>query len=302
MVRPGEVIRYAPRRPLALVVSAGGEGTASVREALARAGFAERSARPASAAGWSEAVAADLVVLDGENVDVAETLLNASEAGRIDPGIPVLVSSPGPVPSELALEWLRAGAWEVVATPADTEALSLFVTNLVRGRRTPPSAGPEGDTYPEGAEVGEGAEAHAPPRLEQKEPYSWRPLVRVTEETIFLARRQHRPLACLAFVPVWREPDSASAPMLLANRLARTTLAQVRGADLVGISEHGAILAVLPDTDTVGATLIMNRLLATLRDEIRAWGMVAGIGAGQCDLDRDDTAAGFLLRALGAAG
>jgi hypothetical protein len=290
MVRPGEVISYAPRRPLALVVSAGGDGTASVREALARAGFAERSARPASAAGWSEAVAADLVVLDGENVNVAETLLNASEAGRIDPGIPVLVSSPGPVPSERELEWLRAGAWEVVATPADTEALSLFVTNLVRGRRTPPGAGPEGDTDP------------AAPRPEQKEPYSWRPMVRVTEETIALARRHRRPLACLAFVPVWREPDSASAPMLLANRLARALLAQVRGADLVGISERGAILALLPDTDSVGATIIMNRLLATLRDEIRAWGMVGGIGAAQCDLGPDDTAAGLLLRAVGQAG
>jgi DNA-binding response OmpR family regulator len=295
LVRPHEAIRFAARRPLALVVSAGGDGTATVREALARAGFAEESALPA-AAGWDATASADLVVLDGENVDVEETLVRASEAGRLDPGIPVLVSSPGPVASERQLSWLRAGAWEVVATPADAEALSLFVTNLVRGRRPAPGAVPEGDMDPEAAE------GDAAPRPAQKEPYSWRPLVRVTEETLSLARRHHRPVACLAFVPVWREPDSASAPMLLANRLARTLLAQVRGSDLVGISDHGAVLAVLPDTDTVGGAIISRRLLTTLRDEIRAWGMVAGIQAGQCDADRDETAAGFLLRAVGQAG
>jgi hypothetical protein len=295
LVRPHEVIRYATRRPLALVVSAGGEGTATVREALARAGFAEQLTLPGTA-GWDATVSADLVVLDGENVDVEGTLVSASEAGRLDPGIPVLVSSPGPVASEQQLKWLRAGAWEVVATPADTEALSLFVTNLVRGRRTPPVAGDEGDVDPDAAE------GDAPPPSPRKEPYSWRPLVRVTEETVSLAGRHRRPVACLAFVPVWREPDSASAPMLLASRLARTLLAQVRGSDLVGISEHGAVLAVLPDTDPVGAAIISSRLLATLRDEIRAWGMVAGIQAGQCDFDRDETAAGFLLRAVGQAG
>lgn len=285
MVRPSETIRYAPRRPLALVVSAGGDATTTVREALASAGFSERSALPA-AGGWDATDAADVVVLDGETVDVAETLVGASEAGRIDPGVPVLVAAPGPVAADRQLEWLRAGAWEVVATPADTETLSLFLTNLLRGRRTPPGA----------------VRLEDEPRPPQKEPYSWRPLVRVTDESLALARRHHRPLACLAFVPVWREPDSASAPMLLANRLARTLLTQVRGSDLIGISEHGAVLAVLPDTDPVGAHIIENRLLASLRDEIRAWGMVAGIGAGLVEMESDDSAAGFLLRAVAETG
>jgi DNA-binding response OmpR family regulator len=289
MVRPPEIIRYAQRRPLAPVVSAGGEGTATVREALARAGFAERSALPA-AAGWDATEPVDLIVLDGENVDVAETLVSASEAGRIDPGVPVLVASPGPVTSERQLGWLRAGAWEVVETPADTEALALFLTNLVRGRRAPPGA--EAD--------GVGAEDDAL-RLPTKEPYSWRSLVRVTEETLSLARRHGRPVTCLAFVPVWREPDTATAPMLLANRLARTLLSRVRVADLVGISEHGAVLVILPDTDTGGSPIIMNRLASTLRDEIQAWGMVAGVEAAQCDPGRDDTAAGLLLRAVSEA-
>lgn len=284
MVRPSETIRYAPRRPLALVVSAGGDATSTVREALAAAGFSERSAIPSSD-GWDTTEAVDVVVLDGENVDVAETLVGASEAGRIDPGIPVLVAAPGPVASDRQLEWLRAGAWEVVSTPADTEELSLFPKNLLRGRRTPPGAPATDD----------------PPRPPQKEPYSWRPLVRVTEESLSLTHRHGRPLACLAFVPVWREPDSASAPMLLANRLARTLLAQVRGADLIGISEHGAVLAVLPDTDPVGATIIQNRLIASLRNEIRAWGMVAGIDAGLVHARKDETAAGFLLRGVGEA-
>lgn len=285
MVRSSETVRYAPRRPLALVVSAGGAATASVREALASAGFDERSAAPAPG-GWDATDSADVVLLDGETVDVAETLVGASETGRIDPGVPVLVAAPGPVSTDQQLEWLRAGAWEVVATPADTEALSLFLTNLVRGRRTPPG----------------GPRVEDEPRPPQKEPYSWRPLVRVTEETLALARRHARPLACLAFVPVWREPDTASAPMLLANRLARTLLTQVRGADLIGISEHGAVLAVLPDTDPIGAHIIQNRLLATLRQEIRAWGMVAGLETGLVEIDDDDSAAGFILKAVSQAG
>jgi DNA-binding response OmpR family regulator len=289
MVRPPEIIRYAQRRPLALVVSAGGEGTATVREALARAGFAEQSALP-GAAGWDATDSIDLVVLDGEAMDVAETLVSASEAGRIDPGIPVLVSSPGPVSSDRQLGWLRAGAWEVVETPADTEALALFLNNLVRGRRGPP--GPEAD--------GAGAEDDAL-RAPRKEPYTWRPLVRVMEETLSLARRHGRPVTCLAFVPVWREPDTATAPMLLAHRLAHTLLTRVRVADLVGISEHGALLVILPDTETGGSPIILNRLLSILRDEIQAWGMVAGIEAGQCDPGPDDTAAEFLLRAVSEA-
>jgi hypothetical protein len=276
--------------PAALVVGGTGPAIAVVRQALADAGFAERI-RSATGSGWTDGEPADLVVLDAAEVDVVTALAAVAQS---DPRVPIVVAAGEEVDAEERRAWLRAGAWEVVYPRADAEALALFFSNVVRGRPPPPDRPPKPD---------DPAHYRAGYR---KDPYAWRPLCRVVEETLALTRRHGRPLACIAFLPEWGEPGTASAPVLLADRLARTLLPHVRGDDLVGITEHGAVLAVLPETTSDGAHVIQLRMLELLRGEVRALGMVTGIRTamahvGDHDEVASESAARFLLRAVARA-
>jgi hypothetical protein len=272
----------APRPLLAVIVSGGSDGLDTVRAALKQAGLEERVV-PFAPGWWGATGPADLVVLDGAGNDIPDTLARAAADGHVDPGVPVLVAMPAPVGSDRQLEWLRAGAWDVIATPADTESLALFVTNLLRERSSaigPPTSG---------RAVGR-----------ERVPYPWGPLVRATGETLHLAFRSRRPLACLAFVLDWATTDPFSSPVLLAHRLARDLIRQVRKADLVGISEQGDILIVLPDTRPEGADAIHGRLLRALQHEARAMAVITGVRsatgiAAEDDPDGGDSAAAFLL-------
>jgi hypothetical protein len=265
--------------PLALVVSQDGVAPDTVRAALATAGFSERVAVPEST-GWDESERPDVVVLNADGMDVLETLLAAGEADRLHPTMPVLVVTPDHVPAERVMAWRRAGIWEVVPSPVDAELLSPFLRNLVRAHRPPPTLRP-----------GE-------PVADLKEPYTWRPFLRVAEETLALTRRYDRPLACLAFVPEWREPGSASAPLLLATRLARTLMGRMRGGDIVGLSEHGAVLVLLPDSDPAAADRLEERLREELHAEIRSWGMVTRVQSAAVHAGGGESAAGILLAAV----
>jgi hypothetical protein len=249
--------RDPTRRPLALVVSAGGHTNDTVRAALKRAGIVERVVPP-SEHGWDTTERPDLIVIDGTDLDLEEILARAAAGGRLDPAVPLLGSAPGPIDSNRQRQWLTAGLWEVITTPTDDEALALFLTNLLRGRSPPASAIADDD--------GE-AEANS-----ARAPYAWRILVRATAECLSLASRHGRPLACVAVVPEWPDPDVTDRRTLLTGFLAPLILGRVRKSDLVGMSDD-AVLAVLPDTGLEGATVLRERLIRDLRREVQESGM-----------------------------
>jgi DNA-binding NarL/FixJ family response regulator len=279
---------------LALLVGVAGGRLKIVRRALAEAGIAERKAR-ATGEGWERTEPPDVVILDAAKLDPAGTLSAATAAGRLDASVPVVVlAEEGRADTAARRAWLRAGAWDVISPGMEPELLALSLGNLVRGRPAPPDRAPE---------AGDPAAYRA--AGDRKEPYAWRALVRVADETLALARRQRRPLTVVAFVPEGTEPPSA-VPILLAERLARALLPRVRGEDLVGITEHGAILVVLPETTPEGARFMQQRMLDHLRDEVHALGMVTDLGTsmahiGHDDLDSGDSAVRFLLRVAGRA-
>jgi hypothetical protein len=281
-------------RYTALVVGGAGQGMGEVVRTLRAAGFQDRRVGP-DPAGWYAQGRPDLVVLDAGEVDIEATLGRATAAGSLPAGMPVIAVAPDRIDGETLRRLLRAGAWLVVGSPADTETLGLFLANVLRGRPTPADRAPDPD---------DPADYRAGKR---KEPYPWRALVRVTSETLSLARRYRRPLAVVAFVPEWNEPGSVSAPILLAHRLARGVLETVRGDDLVGLTENGAIVAVLPETGQDGARAMQNRMIGLLREQIRALGMVADlrtamIHAGDDADEGSESAARLLLRAVAEAG
>jgi DNA-binding response OmpR family regulator len=288
--------RSRPRR--VLVVSDGGAWVESVLKSLTRTGIMGDRARP-GADGWEPHGPADAVVLDMDalsaaGVDLATVVDRALATARLDLSMPILAVAPGPVTREDRRQWLEAGAWDVLALPVDEEVLGLILTNLLRGRPPPPDRPPRPDDpalYRAGY---------------RKDPYPWRVLVRVIGETLLVARRHRRPLACVSFVPEWNEPRSTAGPILLADRLARSILPFVRGDDLVGLTEQGAILVILPETTPDGARAIQVRMLKRLQDQIRVLGMLTGIRtatvhAGGDDDPGEDSAARLLLRAVSRA-
>jgi DNA-binding response OmpR family regulator len=262
---------------LALVVTAGGDPPAQVRAGLDNARIAHLVTTPGPQ-GWLAPDRPDLVVIEERSVDVLEVLDRALEGGRLAPAVPVLILYDGSDEPERPIAWFRAGAWDVIRMPVDPDILTARLTNMTRSMR--PAA--EGSS---------------------RAPYAWRYLVRVTDETLALGQRQGRPVACLAFAPEWRDRESTTRPTILAARLAATVMERARTGDVVGISENGVLLMVLPDTGLDEARILETRLLEALTARARELGVETDIRSTAAVADAEaedygDSAARFLLSVL----
>jgi hypothetical protein len=202
------------------------------------------------------------------------------EGGRLRPGIPLLlVVRRRPEPADLQ-DWLRAGVWDLVHVPLDARLLGLRLRNLMGHRRQP---------LP-------GRTGIAPVR-----PYSWAGLVRATDETLALARRFDRPISCVAIAVHGDPADPPDDDARLLHRLGVATQEWVRGSDLVGTSDSGVVLVVLPDTPLEEARLLTTRLVATLERRLRRWSILARLEAHSSSPRPDHSASDFLLQAARSA-
>jgi len=66
---------------------------------------------------------------DANGVEVCRAL---RQDPLIPPGLPIIGITPGPVVRNLRLSWLRAGAWDVFASPLDAEELVLKLGSYLR--------------------------------------------------------------------------------------------------------------------------------------------------------------------------
>jgi hypothetical protein len=219
---------------------------------------------------------ADLVLVDRALLDGPQTIASWLDSGVLDGGTPLLLTAPSPMDPGDYREWLEAGIWEVVRLPVDPALLSLRLKNLLGGR------------------VGAGA-----PSITPMGPYPWPALVRATEETLALGRRYGRPVSCVALAVEAGSPEAPRSPRLM-YRLGVAAQEWVRGSDLVGLSEHDVLLAVLPDTTGYYADILGPRLVAAVERSLKRAGFVAGLRSAtvEATTDRVQSAPDFLLAAV----
>lgn len=219
------------------------------------------------------------LVLDGRDRDIATFVAEGIQSGRIGPQMIVLAVVEETPDPELYREWLRAGIWDVARVPLDAELLALRIGNVLKACAS---------GYPR--------RSHPPAFLD---PYSWPSLVRVADETLALASRYHRPLACVAIGLDWQNGASGDSAQEIAGRLAAAAQQRVRGSDIVGVSHGGILLVLLPDTDRPRAAVFTGRMLQFLESRLKEWEVLGRLQSGLSLASENGSrsAAEFLLAA-----
>jgi PleD family two-component response regulator len=182
---------------------------------------------------------------------------------RIQPAIsraaPIVIVAGRPVPRRTHMQGLRAGAWDVIGSPMDPEAVALKLTALVAAKKEADAARTRGLL-----DVETGL-------------YNHRGILARAAELVADARRHGRPLGIIACaaepVPVggWRDAASSEEAMNEWIRLFSRTLAlDLRTADALGRLSRRTFIIAAPHTDPAGALELGKRVLGLARGFVRA--------------------------------
>lgn len=215
-------------------------------------------------------------VLVDEEVEPA-SVGDAIANGWVRSTSPVFVVARRLPDRERYMEWLQAGAWDILKVPLENVALALRLHNILRGHMTPQEA----------------AEAGAR--------YSFDSLVRVADETLSLAHRYDRPLHCAAVALSWPDAPRDEVSGVL-DRLAESIQRLTRRSDLIGVADGRTLLLLLPDTDEAGARTFLDRVDQSLQQELKAWGILATLRCGLVASDGRASGGELLDAAVGAVG
>ena len=199
---------------------------------------------------WRDARSADAILVD-DSLDPGH-IREALERGWIHGTAPVFVVAQRLPGRDRYVEWLEAGAWDVVKVPLECTPLALRLRNILDTDR------PE----------------KRPPKVRR---YSLQTLEKVADEALALAHRYDRPLYCVALAVDWPETGSDTHPVV--ERLADVAQGMVRRSDLLGLGDERTLLVLLPDTDEEGTGVFMARLVATLEERLKEWGVIATLRA-----------------------
>jgi PleD family two-component response regulator len=194
-------------------------------------------------------------------VVVGETLggVPATEACRIlrsmstfNLATPVLVATTSLVREEQRIEHLRAGAWDTIRVPTNTEELVLRIRRFVEAKILADLAQDEG-------------------MLDLRSGfYNLRGLLRRTEEEASEAWRFRRPLSCVVFgmersVEETLLRGAEEQPRIaLEKDLVEVFRRASRRSDVIGRLSVTDFIVLAPSTDEEGAVLLAERLLAEM--------------------------------------
>lgn len=200
------------------------------QQALERA----RSARP------------DLVILDAQMPDLHgfEVCRQLRNDPRFSATTPILITTAGPSGRAQRLEAYKAGAWEFLGQPLDGESLLLKLSTFLASKL-------EADRLREES------------LLDQLTGlYNMRGLSRRAREIGAEVFRRHQSLACVVFAPTGEGTVDQ-----VAERIGRTLRAQGRSSDAIGRVGEGEFAVIAPDTESVGAVRLFERLERLLEAE-----------------------------------
>jgi diguanylate cyclase (GGDEF)-like protein len=240
-----------PRAPLALIVAEHEWATRSLESVLAPNGYAvQRAYTGRTAFERARAMNPDLLFVDMRLPDM--DAVHVCRALRTDPrflvATPILAISSGVPDRQQRLALLKAGAWDVIGLPTDTEELLLRLDTWVRAKI-------------------ESDETRETSLLDQITGlYSLRGLLRRARELTSEAVRHDRSLACIA---IGAEQSgfletTADTSSELAGRIAQVFRQISRESDAIGRFGESDFIILAPDTDAAGAERLARRVLDAL--------------------------------------
>ncbi len=186
----------------------------------------------------------DVHLPDWDGLQLCRALRDEPKVGLRTP-IVMLAASPPTRHQRVAA--LRAGAWDVLSLPAETEELLLKLEAYARGRV-------EADQLPDGGLVDQASGL-----------YNVRGLERRARELGSEARRQHKPVACVVFgADVDREHAATTAGV--SEEMARVLRRAGRVSDAIGRLSDTEFAVLAPDTDATAAVTLAQRLMDALQE------------------------------------
>ncbi|MGQ0539532.1 MAG: response regulator, partial [Gemmatimonadaceae bacterium] len=221
----------------------------TLESVLGQAGFAVvraytgRQALDVARRTQPDAVILDVGMPDIGGIEVCQLL--RTEAG-LTPSTPIVMTTAGPASRALRLEALRAGAWELLGEPIDSEALLLKMDAFVQSKR-------------EIDQIRDTAVIDAVTGL-----YNVRGLARRAREIGADAARRHAALACVVLAPGADVPESVlehhEDVARLVSYLGEICRDTTRTSDAVGHLGHLEFAIIAPSSDMAGALRIVERL------------------------------------------
>jgi PleD family two-component response regulator len=193
------------------------------------------------------AVAPDAVMVRGGTggLPAAEVVRCLRGEAAVGAGTPVVAMVVAPLVRAERLELLRAGAWEVLATPVDAEELVARMHVFLAAKR-------EADRAREESLVDSATGLYSPAGL-----------VRRMREMGMGALRRHEPLGCVVIAADDPEGDPEDPPWN-GDEVARRVAAAVRGSDAAGRLGRTQMVVLAPCTGPTGTLAVARRLLAAL--------------------------------------
>jgi DNA-binding response OmpR family regulator len=191
----------------------------------------------------------DLLVLDESLPDVAalDVCRALSDGSGYDHSVPVVITSPTPVSAQTRMQAYRAGAWEYCGRPVDLEPVFVKLETFLRARNELVVARAEDFV-------------NATTGL-----YTSFGLRQLAGKLGARALRRHEPFACVAFAPQVADREVASTTLWKESAAGFADVAHVfreqsRQSDVVGHVGDSRLAILAPDTDAVGARLMVARL------------------------------------------
>lgn len=263
------------RAPLALIVNDQDWAARSLREILARAGYAVlRVYNGAQTLEAVRGVRPDLVLLHSHLPDMSG--IQVCQMLRAEPRIrastPILVTMEAPFARARRLEAFRAGAWELLSFPLDPEELLARLDIYVAAKL-------DADRVREGSLLDHLSGL-----------YNARGLLRRAREFGAQAYRHRRPLGCAVFAPDLDHGGEAAAPEVphetpsaVVVLLARVFQGSGRQSDAIGRVAAAEFVVIAPETGDAGIMRMAERLVGAVenaqrgeREGVPAFAMRAG--------------------------
>jgi len=238
-----------PPPPLVLVANDQEWSARTLESVLGQAGFAVvraytgRQAVDIARRTQPDAVILDVGMPDIGGIEVCQLLRN--DVG-LSQSTPIVMTTAGPASRALRLDALRAGAWELLGEPIDSEALLLKMGAFVQSKR-------EIDRVRDTAVIDPATGL-----------YNVRGLARRAKEIGADAARRHAALACVVVAPTSDVPESALAEhedvarvVAYLSEICRET---TRTSDAVGHLGQLEFAIIAPASDMAGALRIVERV------------------------------------------
>lgn len=238
-----------PPPPLVLVANDQEWSARTLESVLGQAGFAVvRAYTGRQTVDVAKRTQPDAVILDVGMPDIGG--IELCQLLRNDVGLsqstPIVMTTAGPASRALRLEALRAGAWELLGEPIDSEALLLKMGAYVQSKR-------EIDRVRDSAVIDPATGL-----------YNVRGLARRAKEIGADAARRHSALACVVVSPANDVPESTlSNPEDVArivSYLGEVCRDSTRTSDAVGHLGHLEFAIIAPASDMAGALRIVERI------------------------------------------